>query len=126
MIYGSETASALSSRGIYHFPMAASILSDEDLQCSALGNSTSSWGTKDMRKCIVEDLNTPYSLGQFLWSGIDYIGEPTPYHTRSCYFGMMDTGGIPERLLVLIQIPVDERADGAHWRILGLESGSND
>ena len=44
VIYGSETASALSSRGIYHFPMAASILSDEDLQCSALGNSTSSWG----------------------------------------------------------------------------------
>lgn len=96
VIYGSETASALSSRGIYHFPMAASILSDEDLQCSALGNSTSSWGTKDMRKCIVEDLNTPYSLGQFLWSGIDYIGEPTPYHTRSCYFGMMDTAVFPK------------------------------
>ena len=76
--------------------MAASILSDEDLQCSALGNSTSSWGTKDMRKCIVEDLNAPYSLGQFLWSGIDYIGEPTPYHTRSCYFGMMDTAVFPK------------------------------
>ena len=49
-----------------------------------------------MRKCIVEDLNTPYSLGQFLWSGIDYIGEPTPYHTRSCYFGMMDTAVFPK------------------------------
>ncbi len=103
VIYGSETASALSSRGIYHFPIDASILSDEDLQCSALGNSTSSWGTKDMRKCIVDDLNTPYSLGQFLWSGIDYIGEPTPYHTRSCYFGMMDTAVFPKDYWYLIR-----------------------
>lgn len=91
IIYGSETASTLSSRGIYRFPIEASILSDSDLQCSALGNSTSSWGTKSLELCIVDDLNTPYSLGQFLWSGIDYIGEPTPYFTRNCYFGQADT-----------------------------------
>jgi len=96
VIYGSETASALASRGIYKFPLEANYLSDEDLQCSALGNSTSSWGTQDMRMCIIEDLETPYSLGQYLWSGIDYIGEPTPYHTRSCYFGMMDTAVFPK------------------------------
>ncbi|MBQ8556467.1 MAG: DUF4982 domain-containing protein [Clostridia bacterium] len=96
VIYGSETASAVSSRGIYRFPMSASILSDDDLQCSSLGNSTTSWGTRDMRKCIVDDLNTPYSLGQYLWTGIDYIGEPTPYHTRSSYFGMMDTAVFPK------------------------------
>lgn len=96
LIYGSETASALSSRGVYRFPASASILSDEDLQCSSLGNSTTSWGTRDMRRCLVDDLNTPYSLGQFLWTGIDYIGEPTPYHTRSCYFGMMDTAVFPK------------------------------
>ncbi|MBQ8202381.1 MAG: DUF4982 domain-containing protein [Clostridia bacterium] len=96
VIYGSETASAVSSRGIYRFPMSASILSDDDLQCSSLGNSTTSWGTKDMRRCVVEDLNTPFSLGQYLWTGIDYIGEPTPYHTRSSYFGMMDTCVFPK------------------------------
>lgn len=96
LIYGSETASALSSRGVYRFPASAGILSDEDLQCSSLGNSTTSWGTRDMRCCLVDDLNTPYSLGQFLWSGIDYIGEPTPYHTRNCYFGMMDTAVFPK------------------------------
>ena len=95
-IYGSETASALSTRGIYHFPMSANILSDEDLQCSALGNSISAWGTPDMRRCLVDDLNTPYSCGQFLWTGMDYIGEPTPYHTRSSYFGMVDTAGFPK------------------------------
>ena len=96
VIYGSETASILSSRGVYRFPKHAGILSDEDLQCSALGNSLTSWGTRDLQKLIADDLNTPWSLGQFLWSGIDYIGEPTPYHTRSCYFGMMDTACFPK------------------------------
>lgn len=95
-IYGSETASAVSSRGVYRFPAEAPILSDDDLQCSSLGNSTTSWGTRDMRKCVIEDLNTPFSLGQYLWTGIDYIGEPTPYHTRNSYFGMMDTCVFPK------------------------------
>ncbi len=96
IIYGSETASVFASRGVYRFPMDTPIMSDEDLQCSSLGNSASSWGAKDLRKMIVDDLNCAYSLGQYLWSGIDYIGEPTPYHTRSCYFGMMDTCVYPK------------------------------
>lgn len=96
VIYGSETASALSSRGVYRFPRSANILSDEDLQCSSLGNSLTAWGTKDMRRLIVDDLKAPWSLGQYLWSGIDYIGEPTPYHTRNCYFGMADTACLPK------------------------------
>lgn len=103
LMYGSETASALSSRGIFHFPMDANILSDVDMQCSDLGNSISSWGTPDMRHCIVDDLNTLYSMGQFLWTGTDYIGEPTPYHTRSSYFGMMDTAGYPKNYWWLIR-----------------------
>ena len=98
VIYGSETASVLSSRGVYHLPLSARVISEEDEQCSALGNGLTSWGTQDLRRCLVDDLNTPYSLGQFLWSGIDYIGEPTPYHTRSCYFGMADTAGFPKDL----------------------------
>ena len=102
-IYGSETASVLSSRGVYRFPARAGILSDEDLQCSSLGNSLSSWGTKDLRRMITDDLNTPWSLGQFLWAGIDYIGEPTPYHTRSCYFGMADTAGFAKDLYFLFR-----------------------
>ena len=103
LLYGSETASAFSSRGVYRFPMDANILSDEDQQCSELGNSINSWGTPDMRKCIVDDLNTPCSMGQFLWTGTDYIGEPTPYHTRSSYFGMMDTAGFPKEYWWLIR-----------------------
>ena len=96
VIFGSETGSLLASRGVYHFPMKEDILSDEDLQCSALLNSNTSWGAKDIRRLLVDDLNTPYSLGQFIWSGIDYIGEPTPYHTRNCYFGQTDTACFPK------------------------------
>ncbi len=96
VIYGSETASLVASRGIYHFPMSESILTEEDLQCSALMNSCVNWGAQDLRKMLVEDMLTEYSLGQFIWSGIDYIGEPTPYHTRSSYFGQTDTACFPK------------------------------
>jgi beta-galactosidase len=96
VIFGSETGSLLASRGIYHFPMKETILSEEDLQCSALLNSNTSWGAQDLRKMLVEDRLNPYTLGQFIWSGIDYIGEPTPYHTRNCYFGQTDTACFPK------------------------------
>ena len=96
VIYGSETASVLSSRGIYHFPIEKQVMSEADLQCSALGNSNTSWGASDLRKMITDDLKCSYSMGQFIWSGIDYIGEPTPYHTRSCYFGQADTACFPK------------------------------
>ena len=126
MIYGSETASVFSSRGIYHFPAEQTILSDADLQCSALGNSVSSWGAQDLKKMIVDDLNNPYSMGQFVWSGIDYIGEPTPYHTRSCYFGQVDTAGFPEGCVLPFPEPVDGPAHDSHRRDLGLEPGADD
>lgn len=96
VIYGSETASIVQSRGIYHFPLAQSILADEDLQCSALGNSATSWGAKSIEKCITDDRDATYAFGQFLWTGYDYIGEPTPYHTKNSYFGQIDTAGFPK------------------------------
>ncbi|MEY8352857.1 DUF4982 domain-containing protein [Lachnospiraceae bacterium 54-53] len=96
MIYGSETSSIVQSRGIYHFPLKQSILSDDDEQCSALGNSTTSWGAKSMEFLILTERDTPFSMGQFIWTGFDYIGEPTPYHTRNSYFGQIDTAGFPK------------------------------
>ncbi|HKM35599.1 MAG TPA: glycoside hydrolase family 2 TIM barrel-domain containing protein [Lachnospiraceae bacterium] len=96
IIYGSETASIVQSRGVYHFPYEQSILSDDDEQCSALGNSTTSWGAKSVEKCIADDRDREFCLGQFLWSGFDYIGEPTPYHTKNSYFGQIDTAGFPK------------------------------
>ncbi len=92
-IYGSETASIVQSRGIYHFPLSAGILSDDDEQCSSLGNSTTSWGAKSIEKCITDDRDAVFSAGMFIWSGFDYIGEPTPYHTKNSYFGQLDTAG---------------------------------
>lgn len=95
-IYGSETSSIVQSRGVYHFPLSAGILSEDDEQCSALGNSPTSWGAKSLEKCVTIDRDAEYSLGQFLWSGFDYIGEPTPYHTKNSYFGQIDTAGFPK------------------------------
>ena len=96
VIYGSETASVVQSRGIYHFPLSQPLLVDDDSQCSSLGNSRTSWGAKSHQACIASDELYPYNLGQFLWSGIDYIGEPTPYHTKNSYFGLVDTAGFPK------------------------------
>lgn len=103
IIYGSETCSTVQSRGVYHFPLSKSVLADDDLQCSALGNSATSWGAKSAEACIYTDRDIPYSLGQFIWAGQDYIGEPTPYHTRSSYLGHIDTAGFPKDSYYLFQ-----------------------
>ena len=118
VIYGSETGSLVSSRGVYHFPADTPILSDADLQCSALGNSLTSWGTRDVCRMITDDLKTPYSMGQFIWSGIDYLGEPTPYHTRSSYFGLADTAVFPKDLYYLFKAAWSREPVlhiGVHW-----------
>ena len=96
VIYGRETSSIVQSRGIYHFPLRASILTEDDEQCSSLGNSPTSWGAKSMERCVCEDRDMDFSMGQFLWTGFDYIGEPTPYHTKNSYFGQVDTAGFPK------------------------------
>lgn len=96
IIYGSETGSTVQSRGIYRFPYSQSVLSDVDSQCSALGNSTTSWGARSSEACVVAERDHEFSCGQFLWTGFDYIGEPTPYHTRNSYFGQIDTAGFPK------------------------------
>ncbi|OQO83593.1 hypothetical protein BH739_15900 [Enterococcus casseliflavus] len=96
LIYGSETLSVVQSRGVYHFPLSMTMLSDDDYQCSALGNSRTSWGAESVERCIIVDRDIPYSLGQFVWSGFDYIGEPTPYDTKNSYLGQIDTAGFPK------------------------------
>jgi len=96
MIYGSETASVLQSRGIYHFPLSKETLADDDEQCSGLGNCATGWGAKNTESCIIADRDTEFSAGQFIWTGFDYIGEPTPYATKNSYFGQFDTAGFPK------------------------------
>ena len=96
MIYGSETSSVVQSRGIYHFPLKQPILSDDDEQCSSLGNSASVWAAKNWEACIIPDRDREFVAGQFIWTGFDYIGEPSPYSTKNSYFGQIDTAGFPK------------------------------
>lgn len=93
MIYGSETASVIQSRGIYHFPLSQAVLADDDEQCSSIGNCGTGWGAKNTEACIIADRDAKFSAGQFIWTGFDYIGEPTPYSTKNSYFGQIDTAG---------------------------------
>lgn len=93
MIYGSETASVVQSRGVYHFPLNHPVLADDDKQCSSLGNSTTGWAAPNTEACIIADRDNEFCAGQFIWSGFDYIGESTPYDTKNSYFGQIDTAG---------------------------------
>lgn len=92
-IFGSETSSTVQSRGIYHFPLSNRLLTYQDGQCSSLGNCTTNWGAKNVDEVIVNHRDRDFCFGQFLWSGWDYIGEPTPYFTKNSYFGQIDTAG---------------------------------
>ncbi len=91
-IYGSETASTVRSRGIYHMPYDTAQLTHCDMQCSDLGNSVVNWGASPFYS-YAEDRDCRFSAGQFVWTGFDYIGEPTPYSSKNSYFGIIDTAG---------------------------------
>ncbi len=92
-IYGSETSSTVQSRGIYHFPASNRLLTFEDLQCSSLDNCSTNWGAKNTKAVITMDRDAEFCFGQYIWTGWDYIGEPTPYFTKNSYFGQVDTAG---------------------------------
>ncbi len=95
-IYGSETSSTVQSRGIYHFPASNRLLTFDDLQCSSLDNCSTNWGAKHTRLVITKDRDAEFCFGQYIWTGWDYIGEPTPYFTKNSYFGQVDTAGFPK------------------------------
>lgn len=102
IIYGSETASAVRSRGIYRFPADIPQLTHEDMQCSSLDNSFVGWGAP-ARKAWRLDRDCDFCAGQFIWTGFDYIGEPTPYSTKNSYFGIVDTAGFPKDIYYFYQ-----------------------
>ncbi len=95
-IYGSETASTIQSRGTYHFPASKLTTTHDDHQCSSLLNCATGWGSVSCEYNITQDRNHKFSAGQFIWTGWDYIGEPTPYWTKNSYFGHSDTAGFPK------------------------------
>ena len=103
---GSETASSLNSRGFYLHPSSEVHVVPErwDLpydtdhhQCSAYDNSRAPWATLHEEAWVVVR-DRDYCAGTFVWTGFDYIGEPTPYSwpSRSSYFGIVDLCGFPK------------------------------
>ncbi|OON68570.1 beta-galactosidase GalB [Hymenobacter sp. CRA2] len=100
MILGSETASTVSSRGVYKFPVEkAKDKRYPDNQSSSYDVEASNWSqTPDEEFAAQDDL--PYTLGEFVWTGFDYLGEPWPYEgywpSHSSYFGIIDLAGIPK------------------------------
>lgn len=102
-IYGSETAARVQSRGVYHFPYEQAYITHADLQCSSLGNCRRGERDRRVMDALLWDEQTPFCAGQFIWTGIDYIGEPSPYFTKNAYFGQMDTACFPKDSFYLYQ-----------------------
>ena len=99
-VLGSETASTVSSRGIYKFPVEiASMKTYPDLQSSSYDLEYCSWSNLPDDDFVLQD-DKPWVIGEFVWTGFDYLGEPTPYDeawpSRSSYFGIIDLAGLPK------------------------------
>ena len=99
-LLGSETASTVSSRGVYKFPVKFQVATGyADGQCSGYDTEWCSWSNLPEEDFMAQ-ADKPYTIGQFVWTGYDYLGEPTPYDTywpsRSSYFGIMDLAGLPK------------------------------
>lgn len=100
IILGSETVSTVSSRGVYKFPVERkSMAVYDDHQASSYDVEHCGWSNLPEDDFIQhEDL--PYCIGEFVWTGFDYLGEPTPYYTNwpshSSLFGIIDLAGIPK------------------------------
>ena len=100
IVLGSETASTVSSRGVYKFPVTRQWMKKyDDHQSSSYDVESCSWSNLPEDDFIQhEDL--PYCIGEFVWTGFDYLGEPTPYYTdwpsHSSLFGIIDLAGLPK------------------------------
>lgn len=103
MILGSETASTVSSRGVYHFPVefrGQEQVEHPDHQSNSYDNENCYWSnTPDIDFAMDDDF--PWVLGQFVWTGFDYLGEPSPYDTdawpnHSSVFGIVDRPRYPK------------------------------
>ena len=103
-LFSSESSSAVRSRDVYKTPVTTNILSSSDNQCSSYDNSVVSWGTS--AEGSWQSVNSDaYIAGEFIWTGFDYIGEPTPYGwpSKSSYFGAIDTAGFPKDIFYFYQ-----------------------
>ncbi len=109
IVYGSETSSCVSSRGVYHLPVE-NYDKHESLQISSYDIISPPWAYPPDFEIYAQETMTR-SLGEFIWTGFDYLGEPTPFNgrdnethgkwggewpSRSSYFGAVDLAGLPK------------------------------
>lgn len=109
IVYGAETSSVVSSRGVYHLPLE-NYEKHESLQVTSYDIVSPPWAYPPDFETYAQE-TMPHSLGEFVWTGFDYLGEPTPYNgrdnethgkwggdwpSRSSYFGIVDLCGFPK------------------------------
>lgn len=103
MILGAETASTFSSRGIYYWPViyrGQVLVYHPENQSNSYDNENASWSNVPDLDFIMDD-DKEWMIGQFVWTGFDYLGEPTPYDTdtwpsHSSVFGIFDLASLPK------------------------------
>ena len=128
-ILGSETASTVSSRGIYKFPVVSGRdKTYDDLQSSSYDLEYCNWSNLPEDDFVMQD-DFPWVIGEFVWTGFDYLGEPTPYDnywpSRSSYFGISDLACLPKDRFYLYRSrwnPTEETLHILpHWNWKGRE-----
>ncbi|MDR1683279.1 MAG: DUF4982 domain-containing protein [Candidatus Symbiothrix sp.] len=110
ILYGSETASTVSSRGVYKFPLKWDKHAwHSNYQVSSYATDCVPWGCFPDEEFAKQD-DLDFVFGEFVWTGFDYLGEPTPYNegtpARSSYFGIVDLAGLKKDIFYLYQ---------SHW-----------
>ncbi len=120
LILGAESGSTLSSRGVYHLPAVKQrdMTLSPDQQCSSFDLESTRWSnTPDCDLAMHEDY--PWAIGQFVWTGFDYLGEPTPYEdgcwpNHSSMFGIVDLASIPKDRYYLFRSVWNKSAHTLH------------
>lgn len=119
IVLGSETASTVSSRGVYKFPVekrAGAVYDDH--QCSGYDVECCSWSNiPDEDFALADDYD--WTIGQFVWTGFDYLGEPSPYDTdawpsHSSVFGIIDLASLPKDRYYLYRSVWNKKANTLH------------
>ena len=130
-LLGSETASTVSSRGVYKFPVEVRASNNNpyaDGQCSSYDTEYCSWSNLPDDDWKMQD-DYSWVIGEFVWTGYDYLGEPTPYDTywpsRSSYFGICDLAGLPKDRYYMYRARWNEHQHTTHllphWNWKGRE-----
>ena len=119
LILGSETASTVSSRGVYKFPVEEKKGAKyEDHQCSSYDVEACPWSNIPDEDFALADDNH-WTIGQFVWTGFDYLGEPSPYDVNSwpnhsSMFGIIDLASLPKDRYYLYRSIWNKEAETLH------------